>query len=374
MATIRKRGRRWQVQVRRLGHRPLAKSFASRAEAEAWARKTESSIDRGDAVPVTVTARKNKGLTLRELLTRYRNTFVAHKRSRAQEESAVDVFLREPICDLPAASITPLMISDYRDRRLTVVKPSSVARTLSIVQHAFEVAQREWGVLIAHNPVGKVKRPKLDNQRIRRLSADERTALFRSLAKSRNRHLGAAIEFALETGMRRSELLGLRWVDVDLNQGVAGIRRSKNGRPRTIPLTPRAVELLTSMEQSGDRILPMTPNALRLAWVRLCRRAKIQDLHFHDLRHEAISRFFELGLSLPEVALISGHADPRMLMRYTHIQTKSVRDMILRLKLAKRVHSPIAAPAMVSPAMRPSRQSRMRCPRWRRTNCGGCLL
>ena len=334
MASIRKRGRRWQAQVRRLGHLPLIKSFASRADAEVWARETESSIDRGSAVPVSATARKNKGLTLRELLTRYRKTIVVHKRSRKQEESAVDVFLREPICDLPAASITPLMISDYRDRRLMAVKPASVARTMAIVQHAFEVARREWGLITPDNPVGKVARPKLNNQRIRRLSADERAALLKSLAKSRNRLLGPVIELALETGMRRSELLGLRWADIDLDQGLARIVLSKNGKPRTVPLTPRAVDLLRSIERASARILPMSPNGLRLAWARLCRRAKVVDLHFHDLRHEAISHFFELGLSLPEVALISGHSDPRMLMRYTHIQCKSVRDKLASISSA----------------------------------------
>jgi len=331
MASIRKRGRRWQVQVRRLGHLPLIKSFASRADAEAWARETESSIDRGNAVPVSATARKNKGITLRELLTRYRNTIVFHKRSRKQEENAVDVFLREPICDLPASSITPLMISDYRDRRLLAVKPASVARTLAIVQHAFEVARREWGLIASDNPVGKVARPKLNNQRIRRLSADEQAALFKALGKSRNRLLGPVIELALETGMRRSELLGLRWADVDLDQGLARIVRSKNGKPRTVPLTPKAIDLLRSMARSDARILPISPDGLRLAWVRLCRRAKVVDLHFHDLRHEAISRFFELGLSLPEVAMISGHSDPRMLMRYTHIQSRSVREKLALL-------------------------------------------
>jgi integrase len=339
MASIRKRGRRWQAQVRRLGHLPLIKSFASRADAEAWARETESSIDRGNSVPVSATARKNKGLTLREMLTRYRETIVIHKRSRFQEESAVDVFLREPICDLPASSITPLMMSDYRDRRLMAVKPASVVRTMAIVQHAFEVARREWGLIASDNPVAKVTRPKLHNQRIRRLSPDEQAALFNGLAKSRNRLLGSVIELALETGMRRSELLGLRWVDVDLDHGLARIVRSKNGKPRSIPLTPRAIDLLRSLNHHDPRILPMSPNGLRLCWVRLCRRAKVIDLHFHDLRHEAISRFFELGLSLPEVALISGHADPRMLMRYTHIQV-----MTVRAKLAASASSPARFP------------------------------
>jgi integrase len=331
MASIRKRGRRWQVQVRRLGHLPLIKSFASRANAEAWARETESSIDRGNAVPVSVTARKHKGLTLRELLTRYRSSIVVHKRSRIQEESAIEVFLKEPFCDLPASAITPQMISDYRDRRLECVKPASVARTMSIVQHAFEVGHREWGLVVAQNPIRAVKRPKLENQRIRRLSAEERIALLAGLKKSRSRHLAPANELALETGMRRSELLSLRWADVDLEDGIARIVRSKNGKPRTIPLTPRATALLKSLDRSNQRILPISPNGLRLAWTRLCRRAKVSNLHFHDLRHEAISRFFELGLSLPEVALISGHSDPRMLMRYTHLHAKMVRSKLALL-------------------------------------------
>src|SRR5262249_9661438 len=152
-----------------------------------------------------------------------RNTIIVHKRSRKQEESAVDVFLREPICDLPAASISPLMISDYRDRRLITVTPASVARTMAIVQHAFEVARREWGLIASDNPVGKGARPKPNNQRIRRLSANEQAALFKALGKSRNRLLEPVIELALETGMRRSELLGLSWADADLNQGLVRI-------------------------------------------------------------------------------------------------------------------------------------------------------
>ncbi len=108
------------------------------------------------------------------------------------------------------------------------------------------------------------------------------------------------------------------------------ILKTKNGHPRTIPLTPKAVEILSSMARTEERVFPVTPNAVRLAWERLRRRAGLEDLRLHDLRHEAVSRFFEYGLTVPEVALISGHRDPRMLSRYTHLRPEKVAE-----KLAK---------------------------------------
>ena len=95
---------------------------------------------------------------------------------------------------------------------------------------------------------------------------------------------------------------------------------TKNGHPRTIPLTPKAVEIIESQRGVDlERVFPITSNAVKLVWHRLIGRSGVKDLHFHDLRHEAISRFFERGLSVSEVALISGHRDYRMLFRYTHL-------------------------------------------------------
>jgi integrase len=130
--------------------------------------------------------------------------------------------------------------------------------------------------------------------------------------------------------MRRGELLSIRWKDVDMSAPTIRILRTKNGHPRTIPLTPKAVEILASMARTEERVFPVTPNAVRLAWERLRRRAGLEDLRLHDLRHEAVSRFFEYGLTVPEVALISGHRDPRMLSRYTHLRPEKVAE-----KLAK---------------------------------------
>jgi integrase len=132
------------------------------------------------------------------------------------------------------------------------------------------------------------------------------------------------IILAIETGMRRGELLAATWDDLDVSARLVRVAKSKNGRERVVPLTPLAAHTLSSMPRLGNRVFPLTAYAVRQAWVRLVRRASIDDLRLHDLRHEAVRRFFEIGLTAPEVALISGHQDIRMLMRYTHLRPGAI--------------------------------------------------
>ena len=327
MATIRKRGDKWHVQVRRQGHPPATKSFALKADADTWARKVEAKLDRGESFDP---APRSLAITLRQLLERYRNTIVPHKRSAKNEADALKVFLRESMCDLNASQVGPEHFTEYRDRRLLTVKPSTVCRTLAIVQHAYATAIREWRLSIKANPVKDVSRPRLNNQRVRRLSDDEAKAIQIGLQKTLNPFVAPAIALAIETGMRRSELLNLTWSNVDLVGHIAFLPLTKNGQSRAVPLSPKAIAVLRRVQRRDkeDRVLPLSVNALRLAWERLKRRAMVKDLRLHDLRHEAVSRFFEMGLAMPEVALISGHQDPRMLMRYTHVSAKAISDKL----------------------------------------------
>lgn len=149
----------------------------------------------------------------------------------------------------------------------------------------------------------------------------ERGRLEVACRQCRNRSIWPPVELALETGMRRGDLLRARWTDVSFETRTLHIPVTKNGYARTIPLTGRAVELLTELKcetASSGNVLQLTENMVKMAWERMVSRARLVDLRFHDLRHEAISRFFEKGLSVPEVALINGHRDARMLFRYTH--------------------------------------------------------
>jgi integrase len=326
MATIRKRGSSWQAQVRREGYPPLSKSFASKADAAAWARDQERAIDRAE-LPTTV--RELKGVTVGDLLRRYSETVTPTKRGAGPEQYRINTLLSHSLAQIALNKLSPAAIARYRDDRLKLVQSGAVRRELTIVQHCFEVAKREWGLPIPANPVRQIATPEAQKPRERRLEDDESNILA-SAALASAWYLRPLIVLAIETGMRRGELLSIRWKDVDQTTRTIRILKTKNGHSRTVPLTPKAVEILASLEKKDERVLPVTPNAVRLAWERLRKRAGIVDLRLHDLRHEAVSRFFEYGLTVPEVALISGHRDPRMLSRYTHLRPEKVAE-----KLAK---------------------------------------
>ena len=321
MATIRRRGATWQVQVRRQGHAALSRTFRLKADAEQWARQKEAELDRGE---LPVDTRVLRSHTLAHLLERYANSVVPRKRAGDRELYMLRVILRHPLSRLSLHCLTPTELAKYRDERLAVVTGATVRRELAIVRHCLQVARNEWGFVLPSNPVDQVKLPPPNAPRTRRASAGELERLLDACEAKGNQRLSAVIQMAVETGMRRSELLGMRWADVDLEARTVFLPKTKNGHPRTVPLSPRALEIICSTPEVADKVFPISANALRLAWERLRRRAGIFGLRFHDLRHEAVSRFFEKGLNIPEVAAISGHRDPRMLMRYTHPKAENI--------------------------------------------------
>jgi integrase len=140
------------------------------------------------------------------------------------------------------------------------------------------------------------------------------------------------IILAIETAMRRGEMLDLQWQHVDLFACVAHLPLTKNGDTRDIPLSRRAVATLQELKADKDRnaqlVFPVTGNSIRLAFEHLRVRAGLDDFHFHDLRHEAVSRLFEKGLNIAEVSAISGHKELKMLQRYTHLRAE---DLVSRL-------------------------------------------
>lgn len=321
MATIRKRGASGEVQIRRQGFPNLTKSFAARADAAAWARDKERAIDRGELSP---TVRDLKGQTVGDLLLRYLNTVTPSKRGAAVERYRLQLLLRHPLAATPLAQLSAAAVSRYRDDRLKAVQSGTVRRELAMLQHCFELARREWGIALPFNPIRQIQLPNPSKPRQRRLDSSDTEQLFAAMKAGSPWYLKPVITLALETGMRRGELLSIRWNDIDLVSCTLKVLRTKNGHPRTVPLSPLAVAILGGLPRSDARIFPVTGNAVRLAWERLKRRAGVVDLRFHDLRHEAVSRLFELGLSVPEVAMVSGHRDARMLFRYTHPRAEDV--------------------------------------------------
>lgn len=326
MATIRKLRGRWQAMVRRKGMAPRAKSFDSKADAERWARSLEAEVDRCGVLPDT---RLAENTALSEILTRYRDEITPRKRSAVSETARINGILRRPICYRTLTLLSTADLAGYRDERLKTVSPATVVRELNTISHAIDTARREWGIHLAQNPCKLVRRPAPPRGRMRRLVADEERILLAAADAGRSAYMRPLIVLAIETGMRRGELLTLEWKHVDLERRVAHLPLTKNGDPRDVPLSTRAIEVLRALK-AGDtgRVFAVAPNAVRLGWERLVRRAGLVDLHFHDLRHEAVSRLFERGLNIVEVSAISGHKEMRMLQRYTHLRAEDLANRL----------------------------------------------
>jgi integrase len=328
MATIRQLRGRWQAQVRRRGVPPRAKSFDRRSDAERWAREIESEADRSGWVSDTRLAEKT---TLGELLTRYCAEVTPTKKSASSEKARIGALIRRDVSHRTLAKLNSTHIASYRDERLKTVAPATVIRELNTISHALEIAQREWGFYLPRNPVKSVRRPTAPRGRQRRLHEGEEERILAACDQGRNRWLKPLIVLAIETGMRRGELVGLLWEHIDLRKRVAHLPETKNGESRDVPLSQRASSTLQALyAERGDRkrVFPLSGNAVRLAWEHLRQRAGCPDLHFHDLRHEAVSRLFERGLNIAEVSTISGHKELRMLQRYTHLRAA---DLVQRL-------------------------------------------
>ena len=309
MASFRRRNSKWQVQIRRKNFPLLTQTFQSKQLARRWVRKQEAKLDDGYYVV------NNKHCSLKELIYRYIEEILPKKRVGINEAIILKAFMRQPFVNKPIVQITAEEFAQYRDKRLEGVKPATLLRELCVVQHLYSIANKEWGYNIP-NPIRNIQKPTLNNKRERRLTNEEFTFLVKGnypQATLRN-----IIEVALETAMRRSEILNIKPEHIKGQTLLIPI--TKNGDERTIPLTKRVLYILENTQLP----FPMSANAVRLAWDKLKKKGNIKDLHFHDLRHEAISRFFEKGLSIPEVALISGHKDVRMLFRYTHLKAEDI--------------------------------------------------
>lgn len=320
MGCVRKRGKSWNAQVRVSGWRSFTKSFSKKSDAIIWINDLENKL-RSAPLPDFVNDSK---ITLAELLLKYAEEITPKHKGRVPENSRLRSIARKWIGKLDIRYLTKQHFIQYRDDRLRNVKGGTVCSELSLIKRVLDTASKKWGFGIPYNPIKDIEFPKGSTSRTRRLVSDEKERLIIAASSQRNIFIASIIEFAIETGMRRSEILKLRWCDIDLENGFAYLYDTKNSEDRKVPLTTRCKEIIQKVPQSEARVFPISTNCLRLAWDRARKKAGITDLRLHDLRHEAVSRFFEMGMSVPEVALISGHKDVRQLFRYTHLNPENV--------------------------------------------------
>lgn len=320
MATFRKRSGNWQAIVRKKGYPEQTATFDTKDEAQTWAHNTESHMKRG----VFVSTTKAEQTTLKEIIQRYIVEIEPQKKGAEQEIYKLEKMAKLPLSQRYASTLRTADFSKYRDERLKTVKPATVVRELAVFHSIFEVARKEWDINIP-NPVSDIRRPKLPKGRDRRLLEGEEEILLEACGNSGNIWLKQVVIFAIETAMRKSEIFSLNWDDINIKKRTAHLTDTKNNESRTVPLSNRAINLLKSLPQSEDnKVFTTTINAFSLAWKRMIKKTELKDLRFHDLRHEATSRFFEMGLEIMEVASITGHKDLRMLTRYTHMSAEKL--------------------------------------------------
>lgn len=325
MATIRQRGKNWEARIRRNGWPGLTQSFNSKTDARAWATVIESEIERGVFIDRTE-AEKN---TLGDLFQRYLTEISIQKKGHDVERYRLISLQRDPIAQIKVAGLSGKLMAEWRDRRLKKVSGSTTNRDLNLISAVINVARREWSIHI-ENPIAMIRRPPENKARKRRFAVGEEEKLLTELEEttrsergtfeeggSRNPWIRPLVILAIESAMRRGELLSLRWSDVFLSDRFVRLHDTKNGESRDVPLSTRAYEVLAGLPRHiSGRVFPTTADAVKKAFTRAVVRSGLGDFHFHDLRHEATSRLaLKLGNVL-ELSAVTGHKSLNMLKIY----------------------------------------------------------
>jgi integrase len=319
MATISNRNNKWHVRVRRSGQPTVAKTFLMKQDAEKWARSIEIEIDRGSYINSSY-AQKT---LFKDLILQYLKEVTPTLRGAHEDTYRLRKMMRNPIAELNLAELTPNKIANYRDERLKEVKPNTVIRELAYISSMINHARREWGLSII-NPVAQIRKPSQPQGRERIVNHEEMNRILRELEKI-NPFLKPLCEFALETAMRRGELMSLLWKNINFEKCVAFLPITKNGRSRNVPLSMKALEILNLLPRDIEgRVFPLNKQTVSILFLRATRRSGIENFHFHDLRHMALSKLSLKLTNVLELAAISGHRELKMLQRYVHVKAEDL--------------------------------------------------
>lgn len=316
MAYIQKRGKTWFVQIQRKGIRRSA-TFNSKIDAVQWAADNESAIVAGKQKTII------PNLTFGELLDRYVKEVSSTKRGEKWERIRIKKIKSDPIAKIKLQELSETHIAEWRDRRLKCVSNATVRREWNLLSSACSIAVKEWKWLEKH-PMRDVRRPKAPQGRDRRITHQEEESILHCIGYDRNSppntqsaRVGAAFLFAIETAMRVSEITGLAWDKVDVNKRTAHLEQTKNDTRRTVPLSSEAVRILEQLRFvcRGESVFDIKSGNLDALFRKAKTKAMIEDLHFHDTRHEAITRLAS-KLEVLELARMVGHQNLKQLLTY----------------------------------------------------------
>jgi len=316
MAYIRRRKFKkvvsFQVQIRRKGFRTIVKSFDTRTQAQKWARGIERKLDMGDFSDYSEASK----LTLGDLLLRYKAEN-KHRRKKdwQNEEYKIKYILNDTISDTNCLKLSTKHLTEFRERRLMTVGGSTFNKDLSFISSVIQVAINDWGIYFPSNPCRAMKREKEPKPRTRVLEDSEQKELLEACALVENPYIKPMVQFSIETAVRQGELLKIKYNNINFRNRTLLLSDTKNGEDRTIPLSEKAFLILQSQPRQLDRsVFPMTKRITDYWWKEALGKTKIKGFRWHDLRRHACTLLFEKGLSVPEVQLMSGHLDPKVLL------------------------------------------------------------
>jgi integrase len=354
MAAIRERKDQngnvsYQAQVRILGYPPQSKTFLRKTDAKQWAMQTETEIRTGMSI------RKNAASThtVREMLERYRDTVLVDKANGGKDHKTHIAWWVEQLGPYALSEVTTDLVTRSIDKfkktktRLgTPPAPATVLRYMMALSHAFTVARKEWN-WCESSPVQNVRRPKVNNERTRYLTDSERESLLAACKSSANPDLFLVVLLAISTGMRKGEIMGMRWQDIHTSEEQKFTRvhltKTKNDKARSVLITSPALELieerrLLEVERKQGKaatglIFPSAQNPdqpvdLRKSWASALKVADIEEFRFHDLRHTTASYLAMDGASLLSISKVLGHQTTKMTERYSHLATSHIDEVV----------------------------------------------
>jgi integrase len=312
----------WRAQISTNGKRKSKSGFSTKREAAAWAAELERLAKENQSADIPKRP-------FSDALRRYLEQVSTTKRGYKFEQRRIDRWLGDssidpdPLCYVMLEDLQPKHFADWRDRRLAEVAPGTVLREWTILSAVCSQCAKEWGWL-RENPMSKVKRPAEPDPRSRRLKEGELDQLMLTTQydidfppNTKTQRIGAAIIFAIETAMRAGEICNITWEDVDFEKRTVFLPKTKNGNSRVVPLSTKAIDVLRGLQLVKDCKLDafgLTSASLDINFRKARARCLIDDLHFHDLRREALTRLAK-KLDIMTLAKVSGHTDLKILQK-----------------------------------------------------------
>ena len=327
MASFIKRRGMVQVKIRKRGYPTVSRTFHDEREARLWATQTELAMERDEWVDEDhVEEVAVRRLTIAQALDKFYAEYIQRRREDPRPEYLrIQRLKKTSLAEYRLTTLRKRHVAAYVQNREREVGPDTIRLELALLSKMYSFAVSAWSLESLANPVKGVIKPTPSPGRERRLDLGEAGAMIAELSDGHD----LVMCWALETAMRRAEIARLEWRDIDIAKRRAIVRRSKNGTRRAVPLSRGAVAVLEFVAHRTGSVFRVSADSISQHWARARDALGIKDLHFHDLRHESISRLFErTDLDMLEIKAISGHKTTAMLARYTHLRAANLADRL----------------------------------------------